>query len=110
MVNLTTAKCRIFSLPMKKNLELAAKILIYATFFVPLLVLPSSYIFPFIVPKILWLRSLVTLMIGIYVLLLIINWREYKPKFTVLNLALIGFLLSFVLCGIVTILIVLYRK
>ncbi len=80
---------------MKKNLELVAKILIYATFFVPLIVLPPSYIFPFIVPKILWFRSLVTLMVGAYVLLLVINWKEYKPKFTALNLALAAFLLSF---------------
>lgn len=80
---------------MKKKLEWAAKFLICATFFVPLIVLPSSYIFPFIVPKILWFRSLVALMVGAYVLLLIINWQEYKPKLTALNLALLGFLLSF---------------
>jgi O-antigen ligase len=80
---------------MKKNLERVAKILIFATFFVPLIVLPSSYIFPFIVPKILWFRSLVALMIGAYILLLFVNWQEYKPKLTALNLALLAFLLSF---------------
>jgi len=80
---------------MQKKIEWVAKILIYATFFVPLIVLPSSFIFPFIVPKILWLRSLVILMLGAYALLLKINWKEYKPKFTPLNLALVGFLLSF---------------
>lgn len=80
---------------MKKNLEWAAKLLICATFFVPLIVLPSSYIFPFIVPKILWFRSLTTLMVGVYILLLIVNWQEYKPKLTALNLALLAFLLSF---------------
>ncbi len=79
----------------KQNLVKAVKFLIYATFFVPLLVLPMSFIFPFIVPKILLFRSLVTLMIGCYVLLLFINWQEFKPKFSILNLALAGFLASF---------------
>jgi len=80
---------------MKKKLELVAKILICATFFVPLIVLPSSYIFPFIVPKILWFRSLTTIMVAVYVLLLAINWREFKIKFTPINLVLFAFLLSF---------------
>ncbi|OGH88703.1 MAG: hypothetical protein A3J93_01240 [Candidatus Magasanikbacteria bacterium RIFOXYC2_FULL_42_28] len=80
---------------MKRNLEIAVKILIYATFLTPLVVIPSSFIFPFIVPKILFFRSLVTLMLGAYALLLIINWQEYKPKFTALNLVMAAFLLSF---------------
>ncbi len=81
--------------PMKQNLVKAIKFLIYASFFVPLVVLPTSFIFPFIVPKILLFRSLVTLMIGCYILLLLINWQEFKPKFSILNLALAGFLASF---------------
>lgn len=36
-------------------------------------------------------------MLGCYTLLLIINWQEYKPKFTSLNLVLSFFLLSFTL-------------
>lgn len=79
----------------KQNLVKAVKFLIYATFFVPLVVLPTSFIFPFIVPKILLFRSLVTLMIGCYILLLLINWQEFKPKFSLLNLALAAFLASF---------------
>ncbi len=82
---------------MRKTLEQVVKILIYATFFVPLIVVPSSFIFPFIVPKILMFRSLVEIMLGAYVLLLIINWQEYKPRFTALNLTLAAFLLSFAL-------------
>lgn len=82
---------------MKKNLEYFVKILIYGTFFVPLVVVPSSFIFPFIVPKILLLRTLVTLMIGGYVLLLAINWEEYKPRFTPVSAVLLLFLLSFAL-------------
>jgi len=80
---------------MKQNIVKAMKFLIYATFFVPLLVFPTSFIFPFIVPKILMFRSLVTLMIGCYILLLLINWQEFKPKFSLLNLALAAFLASF---------------
>ncbi len=80
---------------MKQNIVKAVKFLIYATFFVPLFVLPMSFIFPFIVPKILLFRSLVTLMIGCYILLLLINWQEFKPRFSLLNLALSIFLASF---------------
>ncbi len=82
---------------MKKNILNLAKILIYLTFFVPLVIAPASFIFPFVVPKILLFRSLVVLSAGCYVLLLIINWREYKPKFTALNLVLLSFLFSFFL-------------
>ncbi|MBI2037831.1 MAG: O-antigen ligase family protein [Candidatus Magasanikbacteria bacterium] len=80
---------------MKQNIVKAMKFLIYATFFVPLLVFPASFIFPFIVPKILMFRSLVELMIAGYILLLIINWQEFKPKFTLLNVALAAFFASF---------------
>lgn len=80
---------------MKQNIIKVVKFLIYTTFFVPLLVLPMSFIFPFIVPKILMFRSLVTIMMGCYALLLFINWQEFKPKFSILNLALIIFLVSF---------------
>ncbi|OGH94948.1 MAG: hypothetical protein A2538_04645 [Candidatus Magasanikbacteria bacterium RIFOXYD2_FULL_41_14] len=80
---------------MKRSLETAVKVLIYVTFLVPLVVLPTSFIFPFIVPKILLFRSLVTIMLGAYALLLFINWQEYKPKFTALNLVVVAFLLSF---------------
>ncbi|HBU07472.1 MAG TPA: hypothetical protein DEB09_05325 [Candidatus Magasanikbacteria bacterium] len=81
----------------KKHLEIFIKILVYATFFVPLVVIPSSYIFPFIVPKILLIRSLVVLMFGAYILLLAINWQEYKPKFTPVNMAVGLFYFSFLL-------------
>ncbi|MFZ2189848.1 MAG: O-antigen ligase family protein [Candidatus Magasanikiibacteriota bacterium] len=81
----------------KKHLETFIKILVYATFFVPLVVIPSSYIFPFIVPKILLIRSLVVLMFGAYILLLAINWQEYKPRFTPVNMAIGLFYFSFLL-------------
>ncbi|MFA5062296.1 MAG: O-antigen ligase family protein [Patescibacteria group bacterium] len=80
---------------MKKTIEKVVKYLIYLTFFVPLIVLPTSFIFPFIVPKILTFRSIVMVMLGCYVLLLLINWKEYKPRFSALNLALAAFFASF---------------
>jgi len=80
---------------MRKYLEVLVKFLIYACFFVPLVVLPSSYIFPFIVPKILLFRTLVEVMLGAYILLLIINWQEYRPKMTPVTIVLLLFYLSF---------------
>jgi len=82
---------------MKQKIELLIKWLIYAVFFVPLLVLPGSYIFPFIVPKIIFFRSLVEIMSALYILLLIINWQQYKPKLTYLNGVVFLFLLSFII-------------
>jgi len=80
---------------MKRKIEQSIKWLIYVTFFLPLLVLPSSYIFPFIVPKIIFFRSLVDLMAVLYTFLLFINWQEYRPKFSYLNITVFLFLLSF---------------
>ncbi len=80
---------------MKQNIVKVVKFFIYLTFFVPLLVLPTSFIFPFIVPKILAFRSLVELMIAGYILLLFINWQEFKPKFSWLSLAVGAFFISF---------------
>ena len=80
---------------MKQRILAAVKFLIYLTFFVPLLVLPTSFIFPFIVPKILAFRSLVELMIGGYVLLLFINWHEFRPRFSWLSTAVGAFFISF---------------
>lgn len=79
----------------KDKVILAIKLLIYASFFVPLLVLPSSFIFPFIVPKILAFRSIVIVMLGLYSLLLILDFKEFKPKFTPVNIAVFLFWLSF---------------
>ena len=87
----------IFILMNIKYLEKIIKYCIYATFFVPLIVLPSSYIFPFIVPKILMFRILVEVMLGCYILLLIVNWKEYRPKMTPINIAVLLFFVSFVI-------------
>lgn len=80
---------------MQNQLKNVIKCLTYLTFFVPLVVIPSSYIFPFIVPKILLFRSLTILMVGVYILALAVNWQEYRPKFTAINLGVGLFYLSF---------------
>ncbi len=60
---------------MQKNIAFAIKILIGTTFFIPLIVLSQSFIFPFIVPKILALRTITLLMFAGYVLLLLSDWK-----------------------------------
>jgi O-antigen ligase len=80
---------------MSRKLEYVIKFLIGATFFVPLIVLPSTYIFPFIVPKIIWFRSLTLLMLGAYILLLSSNWAKYRIKLTSVNVMVGLFFVSF---------------
>ncbi len=80
---------------MEKKLMHILKFLLIATLFVPLLVFPSSYIFPFIVPKIIWFRSLVVLALAFYFGLLAINFEEYRPKINSLNIVILLFILSF---------------
>lgn len=82
---------------MQQSLERLAKFFIYATFFAPLLVVSDYFIFPFIVPKILLFRALVTLLLGCYALLLFIDWDEYRPRLTSLSLAVLIFFISFAL-------------
>lgn len=80
---------------MPKKIEYFIKFLIGMTFIVPWIVIPSSYIFPFIVPKILLFRSLVLLMLGSYILLLASNWLKYKIKLTPINIGVSLFFISF---------------
>lgn len=80
---------------MSKKIEYFIKFLIGLTFVVPWIVIPSSYIFPFIVPKILLFRSLVLLMLGGYILLLTSNWLKYKIKLIPINIGVSLFFISF---------------
>ncbi len=80
---------------MKNIIERIVKFCIYATFFVPLVVVPSSFIFPFIVPKILLFRALVTIMLAGYILLLAVDFESYRPIRSILSLSVLLFLLSF---------------
>lgn len=69
------------------KLLIAIKILIYLTFFTPLIVMGDSFIFPFVFPKAIYFRILVELMLGLYILLCFIN-RDYRPKKTPLFIVL----------------------
>lgn len=80
---------------LKQKLEYILKFLVYATFFVPLFVIPSSFIFPFIVPKIVIFRTIVEIMFFVYLILLYINWEQYKPKFNLVSAGLSLFVFSF---------------
>lgn len=80
---------------MQKRIELFLKFLIGVSFFVPLLFFPKSFIFPFIVPKILGFRILTLLMLGAYVILTSMDWARYKIRFTWLNVCVILFIFSF---------------
>lgn len=71
------------------------KLLLIATFFVPLVLISSRFIFPFIVPKILLFRSLVLLSAAGYILLLLFVWPKYKPRLTLITGVVAFFLLSF---------------
>lgn len=80
---------------MQKKLIWVIKWFGAATFFVPLVVISSSYIFPFIVPKILLMRSFMVVMLAAYGLLLMVDFARYRLKFTPLNIAVALFLLAF---------------
>ncbi len=68
--------------------------LIAATFIAPLILL-NNYIFPFIVPKIVFFRSLVLIIAGCYALLLVSNFSKYRPRFSFLTTSILLFWLSF---------------
>ncbi len=82
---------------MKKIIEWFVKLTIYATFVMPLVLLPSSFIFPFIVPKILFFRSLILLLVAGYIALLVLNFQEYRPRLTWVTVGVGLFLASFLL-------------
>lgn len=70
---------------MKKFFVGLARILTIATFFMPLVVVPNSFVFPFIVPKIVIFRTLILLLVAVYVLLLFLNKQEFRPKASYLH-------------------------
>lgn len=80
---------------MQQFFERVIKIITYATFFIPLVVLPTSFIFPFIVPKIILFRIAVLAMAGCYALLLLSNFKKYAPPMTYATLGVCLFILSF---------------
>jgi O-antigen ligase len=85
---------------MKKHIELFLKVCLAATFFVPLLVIPSSFIFPFIVLKAFVFRSLLVLMLGGF-LLLLVTGNIQKQKFDLISWAVLLFFLSLTISSVV---------
>ena len=80
---------------MQKKIELLFKIVAGLTFFAPLAFFPSYFIFPFIVPKIVIFRSLVLVMLGLYLILLSTDWQRYRVKITPITIVILLFLASF---------------
>jgi len=85
---------------MKKNLNTLNKILIYATFFVPLLVIPSSFIFPFIVLKVFVFRTLIVLL-GVSFLLLLATGNIRHQKMDIISWAVLLFFVSLTISTII---------
>lgn len=80
---------------MIKNIEQIAKVLIGASFFVPLFMSPKYFIFPFIVPKIIVFRTIVLLLVGCYLLLAAADWERYRPRLTPITIGVLLFIVSF---------------
>lgn len=79
------------------NMQKIIRWLTIATFIVPLIVVPSQFIFPFIVPKILVFRTLVLCMLGVFVIAAAREREVYRIKWSAITIALGLFLLSFFL-------------
>ncbi len=54
---------------------------IAAAFITPLIVAPSSYIFPFVVPKVIFFRILMTLLLVVFAMWVMANWKEKRIAF-----------------------------
>ncbi len=85
---------------MKKNLHTFNQILIYTTFFVPLLVIPSSFIFPFIVLKVFVFRTLIVLL-GASFLVLLATGNVQRKKMDLISWAVLLFFVSLTISTIV---------
>lgn len=82
---------------MKQFLEKTIRWLLVGSFFTPLFLFPAiwtNFIFPFIVPKIVFFRSLVLLMLAGYLILLSLDSKKYKMKTTRLTTLVVAFLVS----------------
>lgn len=63
---------------MQKIVQLLARVLIGASLFVPLIVFSKTYIFPFIVPKIVIFRAIVLGLVALYALLLTTDRKRFQ--------------------------------
>ena len=77
--------------------ERTIHVLIVASFFMPLVLGKDSFIFPFIVPKIIFFRTVSILMLLGFSLLLIQQWKKYRIRPTAITITISLFFLSFFL-------------
>jgi len=82
---------------LKQKLENVLYGLVVCSFVVPLIVFPASFIFPFIVPKVLAFRIISVCIFAVYLLLLLGNTQRYRLRFTLLTTVVALFLGSFTL-------------
>ena len=75
----------------EKRLLWGIKILVYASFIMPLIVMGQTFIFPFVFPKGIYFRILVEIAFGLYILLCLVN-KDYLPKKTPLALSVLFWL------------------
>lgn len=68
--------------------------LVGASFITPL-ILRNGYFFPFIVPKILFIRTLILILLGCYLLLLRADFHRFRPRFSWVTVSIMVFYLSF---------------
>lgn len=76
-------------------------LLVVASFIVPLIVAPRSFIFPFIVPKVITFRIIVALMTAVGVLLLVAERKKIEWYKSPIIIAVMLFVLSFAFSTVV---------
>jgi len=72
----------------------AAQLLVLASFLTPLIVVMDSFIFPFVVPRVLFFRITMSLALLCYVLLLSMNFERYRPRRDLITHAVVIFFAS----------------
>lgn len=78
-----------------KTMERLVFFLVAAALFMPLVFIESSFVFPFIVPKVIYFRIVSALLLGCYLVLVAVQRKAYGIRLTGVNLAVLLFFLSF---------------
>lgn len=68
-----------------------------ATFFVPLIMAPAHFIFPFIVPKAVVFRSLTLIILGLWLVLLVMDWQRYRIRSSITTITVLVFFATLLL-------------
>lgn len=80
-----------------KKLEKIIYVFAIVALIMPLVFLQKTYVFPFIVPKVIFFRTIAAFMLGAYIMLLISNKKVYGTKLKGLNIAVALFFASFLI-------------